>query len=80
MSKYVINNSGFDFNNRESDALCKPPNVYSVHNTRVSSGFMCRSPWTNQYDPPLEDGTLPSEKLRSLEVDANTAFNKYRDL
>ena len=37
-----------------------------------------RSPWSNQYDPPLEDGAMPSERLRKLEIDANTAFDQYR--
>ncbi len=39
-----------------------------------------RSPWSNEYDPPLEDGTVPSAKLRRLEVTANDAFDTYRDL
>ena len=39
-----------------------------------------RSPWSNQYDPPLEDGTMPSDRLRRLEVDANAAFDQYRDM
>jgi len=39
-----------------------------------------RSPWTNTYDPPLEDGIVPSDKLRVLEIELNTAFEAYRDL
>lgn len=39
-----------------------------------------RSPWSNTYDPPLEDGSMPSEKLRKLEIDANHAFDQYREL
>lgn len=39
-----------------------------------------RSPWSNQYDPPMEDANLPSEKLRQLEVDANHAFDMYREM
>ena len=39
-----------------------------------------RSPWTNQYDPPLEDGTVPSEKLRKLEIEANSAFDQFREM
>jgi capping protein beta len=42
--------------------------------------FCARSPWTNQYDPPLDDGTVPSEKLRKLEIDANSAFDQYREM
>lgn len=43
-------------------------------------GDSYRSPWSNQYDPPLEDGTMPSDRLRRLEVDANAAFDQYRDM
>ena len=39
-----------------------------------------RSPWTNSYDPPLEDGAMPSERLRKLEIEANAAFDQYREL
>jgi capping protein (actin filament) muscle Z-line, beta len=39
-----------------------------------------RSPWSNTYDPPLEDGATPSDKLRKLEIDANAAFEAYRDM
>ncbi|KAH7723072.1 CRE-CAP-2 protein [Aphelenchoides avenae] len=39
-----------------------------------------RSPWTNTYDPPLEDGALPSDRLRKLEVECNAAFEAYRDM
>lgn len=43
-------------------------------------GDSYRSPWSNSYDPPLVDGTMPSDKLRKLEVDANTAFDQYREM
>lgn len=43
-------------------------------------GESYRSPWTNEYDPPLDDGTLPSPKLRKLEIAANEAFDTYREL
>ena len=39
-----------------------------------------RSPWSNAYFPPIDDGFLPSEKLRALEVEANTLFDAYREL
>lgn len=42
--------------------------------------FLYRSPWSNTYDPPLEDGSMPSERLRKLEIDANHAFDQYREL
>lgn len=38
-----------------------------------------RSPWSNKYHPPLEDGPLPSPELRELEVEANDVFSIYRD-
>jgi capping protein beta len=43
-------------------------------------GDSYRSPWSNSYDPPLEDGSLPSERLRKLEIEANHAFDQYRDM
>lgn len=43
-------------------------------------GDSYRSPWSNEFDPPLEDGTVPSERVRKLEVAANDAFDVYRDL
>merc|ERR1712110_65721 len=43
-------------------------------------GDSYRSPWSNSYDPPLEDGTMPSESLRKLEIEANNAFDQYREL
>ncbi|KAJ3114239.1 hypothetical protein HDU96_002366 [Phlyctochytrium bullatum] len=39
-----------------------------------------RSPWSNEYEPPLADGARPSAKLRKLEVLANEAFDTYREL
>lgn len=41
--------------------------------------FFYRSPWTNIYDPPLEDGVVPSDRLRKLEVEVNQAFDIYRN-
>lgn len=43
-------------------------------------GDSYRSPWTNNYDPPLDDGVLPSERLRQFEIDANNAFDQYREM
>lgn len=42
-------------------------------------GDSYRSPWSNEYDPPIEDGTVPSDRLRKLEIDANSAFDTYRE-
>jgi capping protein beta len=39
-----------------------------------------RSPWSNEFDPPLDDGTVPSERVRKLEVAANDAFDVDREL
>jgi len=39
-----------------------------------------RSPWSNEFDPPLEDGTVPSSKIRKLEIQANEAFDTYREM
>ncbi|RWW32951.1 hypothetical protein GW17_00002344 [Ensete ventricosum] len=41
--------------------------------------LICRSPWSNKYFPPLEDGPLPSAQLRKLEIEANEVFTVYRD-
>ncbi|KAI2613992.1 F-actin capping protein, beta subunit [Hypoxylon fragiforme] len=48
-------------------------------------GDSYRSPWSNEFDPPLDGGaasaaSLPSEKVRRMEVRANEAFDVYRDL
>ena len=39
-----------------------------------------RSPWSNKYNPPLDDGFTPPEKLRSMEIEANELFDAYREL
>ena len=39
-----------------------------------------RSPWTNAYHPPLDDGLRPSERLRAVELQANEALDVYREL
>jgi len=43
-------------------------------------GDSFRSPWSNRYFPPLDDGFLPSEKLRNMEIEANELFDAYREL
>jgi len=43
-------------------------------------GESYRSPWSNEYDPPLDDGTVPTPKLRKLEIAANEAFDTYREM
>eukprot|EP00039_Didymoeca_costata_P027602 m.18768 g.18768 ORF g.18768 m.18768 type:complete len:290 (-) comp6399_c0_seq1:3956-4825(-) len=43
-------------------------------------GDSYRSPWSNTYDPEIEDGAVPSERIRELELQANGAFDTYREL
>jgi len=43
-------------------------------------GDSYRSPWSNKYDPPLDDGAVPSSELRKLEITGNEVFDIYRDL
>lgn len=43
-------------------------------------GDSWRSPWSNEYDPPLGDGTRPSRELRELEVQMGGAMDVYRQL
>eukprot|EP00761_Pharyngomonas_kirbyi_P011777 gb/GECH01011803.1/.p1 GENE.gb/GECH01011803.1/~~gb/GECH01011803.1/.p1 ORF type:complete len:271 (+),score=59.06 gb/GECH01011803.1/:1-813(+) len=43
-------------------------------------GDSYRSPWSNQYDPPLDDGALPPQELREMEIKANSLFDTYREL
>lgn len=43
-------------------------------------GDSYRSPWSNEYFPAVEDGFLPSKKLRDLEITANSLFDTYRKL
>jgi len=43
-------------------------------------GDSYRSPWTNEYDPPIDDGVLPPAELRRLEMAANDLFNSYREM
>ena len=43
-------------------------------------GDSYRSPWSNKYEPALDDGFVPSEKLRMMEIEANDLFDAYREL
>ncbi|KAI7834926.1 F-actin-capping protein subunit beta [Kickxella alabastrina] len=43
-------------------------------------GDSYRSPWSNEYEPPLADGSVPSDRLRKLELAANEAFDTYKEL
>ncbi|KAI9700494.1 MAG: F-actin-capping protein subunit beta [Bogoriella megaspora] len=43
-------------------------------------GDSWRSPWSNDFDPPVPDAELPSERVRKMEIRANEAFDVYREL
>jgi len=43
-------------------------------------GDSYRSPWSNEYEPSLPDGFLPTPRLRALEVEANKIFDVYRKM
>ncbi|KAI0137083.1 F-actin-capping protein subunit beta [Xylariales sp. AK1849] len=56
-------------------------------------GDSYRSPWSNEFDPPLDGGAgdggagdgagaagVPSDKVRRMEIRANEAFDVYREL
>ncbi|KAF7845804.1 hypothetical protein BT93_L0581, partial [Corymbia citriodora subsp. variegata] len=43
-------------------------------------GDSYRSPWSNEFDPPVEDAEMSSERVRKMEVRANEAFDVYREL
>ncbi|KAH4911062.1 hypothetical protein HBI80_022790 [Parastagonospora nodorum] len=43
-------------------------------------GDSWRSPWSNEFEPPIEEGVTPSDRIRKMEVKANEAFDVYREL
>lgn len=45
-------------------------------------GDSWRSPWSNEFDPPVPDGegTVPSDRVRKMEVRMNEAVDVYREL
>jgi len=43
-------------------------------------GDSYRSPWSNKYEPSIDDGAVPSPELRKVEIGANEVFDIYRDL
>ncbi|XP_022666769.1 F-actin-capping protein subunit beta isoforms 1 and 2-like [Varroa jacobsoni] len=43
-------------------------------------GDSYRSPWSNKYEPPIEDGAMPTDRLRDLEEQANRVFEQYKQL
>ncbi|PKC10138.1 F-actin capping protein, beta subunit [Rhizophagus irregularis] len=61
-------------------AKCKTANKDYLMSTFNRDGDSFRSPWSNEYDPPINDGIFPSQKIRKLEVSANEAFDTYREM
>jgi len=43
-------------------------------------GDSYRSPWSNEYFPPMPDGFVPTDRLRKMESEANLLFDVYRKL
>jgi len=43
-------------------------------------GDSFRSPWSNSYFPEIDDGFLPPQRLRQMEIEANDVFDVYRKL
>lgn len=58
--------------------------IYLPRQHRFQSNYLWnlthRSPWSNKYFPQIEDGFLPSSRLRGIEVEANELFDAYREL
>ena len=52
--------------------------MYLLYDYNRDSSY--RSPWTNTYEPPLDDGILPSDTLRTMERSANDVFQSYREM
>ncbi|KAL0213121.1 hypothetical protein RCL1_006747 [Eukaryota sp. TZLM3-RCL] len=61
----------------ENDSLSNRQFLCCDHNRDVDS---FRSPFSNTYFPALEDGILPPDNLRLLEIQANEAFSVYQHL
>lgn len=67
--------------NRDGDSYrCEWRHTFTSLDWIAQIRLRDRSPWSNEYDPPLEDGTVPSAKLRKLEIAANEAFDTYREM
>ncbi|GAB7341599.1 hypothetical protein MBLNU457_7804t2 [Dothideomycetes sp. NU457] len=43
-------------------------------------GDSYRSPWSNEFDPPVDDAEYPSERVRKMEVRLGEGFDVYREL
>ncbi|CAG8771960.1 13791_t:CDS:2, partial [Gigaspora rosea] len=60
-------------------ATCPVSKKEYLQSTFNRDGDSFRSPWSNEYDPPITDGVVPSSKTRKLEIAANDAFDTYRE-
>ncbi|KRX44414.1 F-actin-capping protein subunit beta [Trichinella murrelli] len=60
-----------------TDSTCGKQFLLSDYNR---DGDSYRSPWSNQYFPPFEDGSVPIDRLRKIEIDANHAIEQYKDM
>ncbi|GAB2277790.1 hypothetical protein Dimus_012494 [Dionaea muscipula] len=58
------------------DADCGKDFILCEYNRDADS---YRSPWSNKYHPPLDEGIFPSLELRKLEIEANDVFAVYCD-
>lgn len=61
-------------------ARCKPTGRDYLLCDYNRDGDSYRSPWSNEFDPPIDDAAYPSERVRKMEVEANTAFDVYRQM
>lgn len=81
--KYLLCDYNRDGDSHRCVTVCASLSLYLlVSLTQALSRIYTSSPWSNQYDPPIQDdeGFYPSEHLRELEVQANEIFDSYREL
>jgi len=61
-------------------AQCQETNSPFLQCEFNREGDSFRSPWSNRYQPPLEEATRLPDHLRQLEMQANERFEEYRRL
>jgi capping protein beta len=61
----------------QTDTKTQRPFILCDYNR---DGDSYRSPWSNSYFPPQDDGFVPSAQLRKMEMEANDIFDTYRKL
>lgn len=57
--------------------LCEKTNKNFLLCDFNRDGDSYRSPWSNEYQPALEDGVMPNERMRTMELRANELFAEY---